>query len=113
MQLRKAFGPRIYLAGVAFACALLPRQSRAQAADPTGSPPPDAEALVSAPVLGTTAPEREEALNGTTVGLSSGGMLTTGNSRSLAASANGSIETRFDANGLGFSLLGNYARGAA
>jgi putative salt-induced outer membrane protein YdiY len=40
-------------------------------------------------------------------------MQTTGNSRQLAATANGAVETRFDSNGLGFSVLANYARGAA
>jgi putative salt-induced outer membrane protein len=85
----------------------------AQAAEPTGAPPPEAEALVATPAATAAAPTKEETLDGTTVSLSAGGMMTTGNSRQLALTANGAVETRFDANGVGFSLLANYARGAA
>ncbi len=78
-----------------------------------GTAPAEASALVAAPAAGASAPEQENKLDGTTASLSAGGMQTTGNSRQLAATANGAVETRFDNNGLGFSILGNYARGAA
>jgi putative salt-induced outer membrane protein YdiY len=39
-------------------------------------------------------------------------MWNTGNSRQLALTTNGAFETRFADNGIGFSLLGNYAQGA-
>ncbi len=90
--------------------AVAPRVAHAQA---LGAPPPDAEALVKAPTKPADAPAQQEVLDGTTASLSAGGMQTTGNSRQLAATANGAIETRFDSNGLGFSVLANYARGAA
>jgi putative salt-induced outer membrane protein len=78
-----------------------------------GAPPPEAQALVAAPAPAAAPPSAEDRLDGTTATLSAGGMLTTGNSRQLAATSNGAIETRFDANGIGFSLLANYARGGA
>ncbi|HVJ17872.1 MAG TPA: DUF481 domain-containing protein, partial [Polyangiaceae bacterium] len=110
MRIRNAWTLGIYST---LAAILLPSLARAQAGDPTGAPPPDAAALVSAPKAGAAAPEIEKELDATTVSLAAGGMMTTGNSRQLAATANGAVETRFGANGIGFSLLGNYARGAA
>lgn len=84
----------------------------AHADDHTGTPPPDAKALVEAPKAPGDAPKFEDPVDGTTVALSAGGLLTSGNSRVLAATANGSIESRFNDNGLGASLLGNYGQGA-
>jgi hypothetical protein len=96
------------LAAVAFAGA-----ASAQApATPTGAPPPEAKTLVTAPKGPADVPKVEEKLDGTTVSLSTGGVLTTGNSRLLALSGNGNLETRFDNNGVGVSVLGNYGQGA-
>lgn len=97
------------VAGI-LALSAAPRSANAQ---DMGTAPADAQALVAAPSAGASAPEKENKLDGTTASLSAGGMQTTGNSRQLAATANGAVETRFDNNGLGFSILGNYARGAA
>ena len=81
---------------------------------PTGAPPADAKALAAgpkgpadAPVIGKPSPD------GTTATLSAGGMQTTGNSRTLALTGSGSIDTRFDNNGVGGSILANYGQGAA
>jgi putative salt-induced outer membrane protein len=76
-----------------------------------GAPPPDAKALVEAP-KGTDEPKAEKKADGTTVSASAGGLLTTGNSRLLAFSGNGVFETRFNSNGIGLSVLGNYGEGA-
>jgi len=80
--------------------------------DFTGKPPPDAAALVTAPKFEAKEPDFA-AIDGTTVTFAAGGMWNTGNSRQLGATANGSFEKRFGANGIGASLLGNYAQGAA
>ncbi len=81
-------------------------------AAPTGAPPPDPKAIVEAPKA-ADAPVLAEKLDGTSVALSAGGVLTSGNSRLLAISGSGAYETRFDNNGFGASLLGNYGQGAA
>ena len=78
---------------------------------PTGAPPPEAKAVVEAP-KGSEAPKIDKKIDGTSVSLSAGGLLTTGNSRLLALSGNGVYETRWDKNGLGASLMGNYGQGA-
>jgi putative salt-induced outer membrane protein YdiY len=83
----------------------------AQAA-PTGAPPADAKALVEAPKKGPDAPKIEKPLDGTTVSVSAGGVLTTGNSRLLALSGNGLYETRWDNNAVGAAVIGNYGQGA-
>jgi putative salt-induced outer membrane protein len=82
------------------------------APEPTGAPPPEAKALVEAPKEGAEAPKEEKPLDGTTVTLSAGGQLATGNSRLLAGTANGVVEGRYHDNGFGGSLLGNYGQGA-
>lgn len=86
----------------------------ARAADPTGTPPPDATALVAAPATSAKAPEVDEKnkLDVTTVAVSAGGQLTTGNSRLLAGTASGEYETRFSNNGIGAKVLGNYGESA-
>jgi putative salt-induced outer membrane protein len=97
---------------VACSTTLLPALAGAQPGEPTGAPPPEAKELVAAPKAGAEAPKAEEKLDGTSVTLAAGGMLTTGNSRLLAATTNGAFETRFDNNGIGASLLFNYGRSA-
>jgi len=72
---------------------------------------PEAKPLVEAP-KGLDAPKFESKTDGTSVTLSSGGQGSTGNSRLVAITANGSFDTRFDNNGIGVSVLGNYGRGA-
>ena len=71
-----------------------------------------AKALVEAPKGPPDEPKADKKVDGTTITLSSGGLLTTGNSSLLALTANGAFETRTDANGFGGSLLGNYGQGA-
>jgi putative salt-induced outer membrane protein YdiY len=86
----------------------------AQAQDtPTGAPPPDASALVAAPKDTTTAPTVDKPLDGTSVSLSAGGQLATGNSRLLAGTINGAYDSRWGMNGIGASVLGNYGQGAS
>ena len=84
----------------------------AQAATPTGAAPADAKVLVEAPKKGPDAPKIEKPLDGTTVSVSAGGVLTTGNSRLLAVSGNGLYETRWDDNAVGAAVIGNYGQGA-
>jgi putative salt-induced outer membrane protein len=95
--------------------AILTLGTRASAADPpplTAAPPDDAKALVEAPKAPGDAPALEKKLDATTASLSAGGLLTTGNSRLLAMTANGAFDTRFNGNGVGASLLANYGQGA-
>jgi putative salt-induced outer membrane protein len=79
---------------------------------PRGAPPPDAKVLVEAPKSPGEAPKLERPVDGTTVSLAAGGLLTSGNSRLFAFSANGNVESRFDANGLGAAVVANYGEGA-
>lgn len=99
----------VLAAAAAFAAT---RDARAQGA-PTGAPPPEAKALVAAPKAGTNEPEKDKPVDLTQISLSAGGMLATGNSRTLALTTNGSFEVRRKANGFGGSLLFNYGEGAA
>jgi len=68
--------------------------ARAQA-ELTGAPPADAKALVDAPKGPGDAPVIAKPTNSTSATVSAGGQLATGNSRQLAATANGLFETRF------------------
>ncbi len=77
-----------------------------------GAPPPEAKGVVTAPTAAGDAPKIDQKLDGTTVTLSAGGMLSTGNSRQFATTGNGAFETRFSGNSIGVSLLGNYGEGA-
>ena len=86
--------------------------ARAQAAL-TGAPPADAKALVDAPKGPGDAPVIAKPTNATSATLSAGGQLVTGNSRQLAATANGLFETRFGDNSFGAAILGNYGEAAA
>ncbi len=75
------------------------------------APPPDATALVTAP-KGEDAPKIDAPPDGTSVTLSAGGQLATGNSRLLAITGNGVYAARYGMNGFGASILGNYGQGA-
>ncbi len=86
--------------------------AEAQTTPPTGAPPPDATALVDAPKDPLTVPAAAKPLDGTTASISAGGQFATGNSRILALTINGQYDSRWGANGLGASLLGNYGQGA-
>jgi hypothetical protein len=79
---------------------------------PTGAPPPDAKPLVEGPKKPTEAPKIEDKADGTTATLSAGGQAATGNARLLTATVNGAYDTRFDNNGIGFYVVGNYSRTA-
>jgi len=80
---------------------------------PSGTPPPDAKALVDAPKDASSAPDDAKKLDGTTATLSAGGQLATGNSRLLAGTINSAYSTRFGKDAIGAALLGNYGQGAA
>ncbi|MBK6695726.1 MAG: DUF481 domain-containing protein [Myxococcales bacterium] len=80
----------------------------------TAAEPPDAKALAPAAKAPDDAPVVGKAPDdGTVIAVSSGGMLTSGNSRVLAVTASGVFESRFGRNAAGASLLGNYGHGAA
>jgi putative salt-induced outer membrane protein len=100
------------LAVFPFALLFATTASAADAPTPMGAPPPDAKAVVEAPKAPGEVPKMEKPLDGTSVALSAGGLLSTGNSRLLAGTVNGSYESRFHDNGFGASLLGNYGQGA-
>jgi hypothetical protein len=84
--------------------------ARADDAHP-GAPPPDEKVLVDAPKAVGEAPKVEAPKNETTVTLSAGGQLSTGNSQLIAGTANGKFAMRRGSEGFGASLLGNYGRG--
>jgi putative salt-induced outer membrane protein YdiY len=79
----------------------------------TGAPPADAKALVDAPTGPGDAPVIAKPKDATSATVSAGAQLATGNSRQLAATANGIFETRFGDNSIGAAVLGNYGEGAA
>jgi hypothetical protein len=79
---------------------------------PLGAPPPEAKALVEGPPKPGEAPKIESKTDGTSITVSAGGQAATGNSRLLAATANGAFDTRFNNNGIGISALANYGRSA-
>ncbi len=84
----------------------------AQADDTMGAPPPEAKALVEAPKDAATAPKLETPAHETTASVSAGGLLTTGNSRTAAATLNGKFDLRRGSDGFGASVVGNYGEGA-
>jgi putative salt-induced outer membrane protein len=100
------------LAAIATLTASSAAHAQEPAVAPRGAPPPDAKAAVAAPKDVPDAPKIEKPVEGTTATLSAGALLTTGNSRLLAATANGSYETRSGDNGVGAALLANYGQGA-
>jgi putative salt-induced outer membrane protein YdiY len=99
---------RGFALGVTATSALVSHAAFAQ----SGQAPADATALVAAPTSTTKAPDKEDTLDVTTAALSAGGQLSTGNSRLLAGTIAGAYQTRFDRNGIGLSLLGNYGESA-
>lgn len=86
--------------------------SLASAQTTVALPPPEAKAEVVAPKGPSDAPKIEKPLDGINATLSAGGLFTSGNSRTIAMTANGSMESRFDNNGIGASILGNYGQSA-
>ena len=77
----------------------------------TGMPPAEADEMVTAPKA-DEAPNMDRGLNETTLSVSAGGLLTSGNSRLLALSWHGAYEVRREDHGFGASILGNYGQGA-
>jgi len=77
------------------------------------APPPDAEALAAGPKGPADAPTIDKPKNDSTnVTLSAGGLLTSGNSRTVALTVNGAFDIRRGNNGFGASVLGNYGEAA-
>lgn len=79
---------------------------------PYGLPPPDAKPLFERYKIPYEAPKIESKTDGTSMTVSAGGQGSTGNSRMIAVTANGAFDMRFDANGIGASVLANYGRSA-
>lgn len=78
-----------------------------------GAPPPDPEALVAELKGPADVPKLSAKANDSTnVTLSAGGLLTTGNSRTLALTLNGAFDMRRGNNGFGAFVLGNYGESA-
>ncbi len=90
--------------------ALAPAASWAQAPTPMGAeaPPADGKALVGGvktkDALTIAAPKTDE----TNANLAAGGLITTGNSKTVALTLNGQLDLRRGNNGLLFGALGNY-----
>ena len=81
--------------------------------EPTGAPPAEAKALVTAPTTAAgAAPTTEDPKNTTTATVSAGGQWATGNSQLLAGTVNGALDVRRGMNGFGASVVGNYGQGA-
>ncbi len=78
--------------------------------DSFGTPPPDATALVAAPKAAEDAPTIDKPQRETTATVSAGAQESSGNSRLFAATLNGKLTLRREANGYGASLLGNYGK---
>jgi putative salt-induced outer membrane protein YdiY len=78
-----------------------------------GAPPPETTAAVAAPKANEDVPKIEAPTDETNVTLSAGGQLSTGNSRMVAATANGKFAMRRGADAFGAGLLGNYGESAA
>ncbi|MGA2447605.1 MAG: DUF481 domain-containing protein [Polyangiaceae bacterium] len=78
-----------------------------------GVPPPEAVAAVSAPQDIPAPAKIANSTRETTATVSAGGLLTTGNSRTAAGTANGKFDMRRGTDGFGASLVGNYGEGAA
>jgi putative salt-induced outer membrane protein YdiY len=77
-----------------------------------GAPPPDIDKVATGPKAAAEAPKLERAPEGTTASVSAGGLSSSGNSRMVAFTAAGNVDSRFGDNGFGASLLGNYGRSA-
>jgi putative salt-induced outer membrane protein YdiY len=88
--------------------------THAQDAPPeqSGRPPPEVKPLVEAPKFSGEVPSAEKNAVGVAASLSAGGQLTAGNSRLIALTANGKIETHWSKDTLGASILANYGQGA-
>ncbi len=81
---------------------------------PTGAPPPEAKVEVTGPKGPLDAPKiAKPSTDVTNVTLSAGGLLASGNSRTLALSANGAFDMRRGDNAFAASLITNYGESAA
>jgi len=84
-------------------------QAPAPPAIGAAAPPPDAKALVAGPKGPNDAPAiAKPSADETNVNLSAGGLITTGNSKTLALTLNGQLDMRRGDNGFLVGLLGNY-----
>ncbi|HVW24531.1 MAG TPA: DUF481 domain-containing protein [Polyangiaceae bacterium] len=77
-----------------------------------GTPPDEAKALVEAPKFDAEAPKQDEATHETTATVSAGGQFASGNSRLVAATANGKFDMRRGSDGFGAAVLANYGESA-
>ncbi|MBK6461467.1 MAG: DUF481 domain-containing protein [Myxococcales bacterium] len=96
---------------LALGLALAPATALAQAPAPMGAeaPPPDAKALVAAPKGAKDAPAiAPPKPDETNANLAAGGLITTGNSKTVALTLNGQLDLRRGDNGFLFGALGNY-----
>jgi putative salt-induced outer membrane protein len=98
---------------VAFALAPIAVSSVAHAQDPLGAPPPDSDKVAKGPEAPREALKIGGAPEGLTASVSAGGLASSGNSRMLAFTGSGLFDARYDDNGYGASLIGNYGRSAA
>jgi hypothetical protein len=77
-----------------------------------GAPPAEGTALVEGPKFDAEAPKEDKTTNETTATVSAGGQFASGNSRLIAATANGKFDMRRGADGFGAAVLANYGEGA-
>ena len=96
---------------LALGLTLAPATALAQAPAPMGAeaPPPDAKALVAAPKGAKDAPTiAAPTSDETRASLAAGGLITTGNSKTVALTLNGQLDLRRGDNGFLLGALGNY-----
>jgi hypothetical protein len=95
----------------ALGLSLTPAIALAQAPAPMGAeaPPPDAKALVATPKGAKDAPAiAAPTTDETHANLAAGGLITTGNSKTVALTLNGQFDLRRGNNGFLLGALGNY-----
>ncbi len=85
---------------------------RAASAQDLGAPPPDAKKEAAGPDKVKDALKIDKKPEGMTASLSAGGLSSTGNSKMVAFTGAGLYESRFNDNGYGASIVGNYGRSA-
>jgi hypothetical protein len=99
---------QIGLSGAAVAVGVL--GVRVASAQDLGAPPPEAAKVAAGPEKVKDALKIDKKPEGINASLSAGGLSSTGNSEMVAFTGSGLFESRFDKNGYGASLVGNYGR---
>lgn len=103
---------RIGFVGAASAATVTLLALPAVAQDELGKPPPEATAAVTGPTVQDAPAVEAPSPDSTSATVSAGALSSSGNSKMMAATANGAFDLRRGANGVGASVLGNFGRTA-